>query len=141
MRKVEEIINDYVKTYENDELVVIESEQNGKITMFKNEEKRGLLRKEYIETLPENKRLAIFIHDTTCRIDHNDQCGWYYEFFEGSPVDNWEQDAHAEYLRKADVMLSESDFETIMNNIIKANQEKKDAEKNTASEVFFNTKK
>lgn len=75
------------------------------------------LRDEYIRTLPENKRLAIFLHGITCHMDHNEVCSWYYEFEDGI-IDQWNRDAHDEFLKKANELLLENDFETIKNNLI-----------------------
>lgn len=71
----------------------------------RNEEKRDELRKEYIQTLPRNKQLAIELHNKLCRGNHTDGCSFYYEIKDLD--DNWEGSAHKKYLKKADLLLKE----------------------------------
>lgn len=122
MRTADDIISEYkslstpnekyiLKTYQNEDGSTVD------VYVAENNDKREKLREEYVKTLPENKKLAIFLHDTTCNLDHNEVCSWMWELEDGI-VDQWDRFSHAEFLEKANVMLSESDFETIKNNLI-----------------------
>jgi hypothetical protein len=60
--------------------------------------------------LPEDKRLAIELHEQLCRWNHTDGCGWYYG------VDNWSEYAHSVYLEKARNIFAKTkmDFDSIV---------------------------
>lgn len=121
MRKLEEIIKDFKALEENDAPILLKSykDEFGGVTEeygWKNDEKRRRLNDEYIETLPENQRLAIFLHRKTCMMDHNAVCSWEYEF--KGYIDDWDGPRHAEFLQKANQMLSKSDYETIINELM-----------------------
>lgn len=54
--------------------------------------------------LSPTKELAIFLH-SSCRHNHTDGCGFYYEI--SNNEHNWSGYAHADYLRKAEKLISE----------------------------------
>lgn len=110
MRTYEDILADYLATKEGDELI----EKSHHIYGYRNEEKRDELRKEYIQTLPRNKQLAIELHNKLCRGNHTDGCSFYYEIKDLD--DNWEGSAHKKYLKKADLLLKEfpDDIEKVL---------------------------
>lgn len=80
------------------------------------EEKLAQLKSEQEEydLLSEDKKLAEFIHQQTCRFNHTDGCGWYYE--------SWRQPSststRAGYLKKATNILKITTFD-IACNVIK----------------------
>lgn len=45
------------------------------------------------------QRIAIRLHDTTCRWNHTDGCGWFYEFKDKQH--DWSGSSHKSYLEKA----------------------------------------
>ena len=101
MRTYEDIIAYFLATKEGDELI----KKSHNIYGYKNEEKRDELRKEYIQTLPKNKQLAIELHDKLCRSSHTDGCSFYYEI--DGLNDDWGRYVHSKYLQKADLLLKE----------------------------------
>lgn len=56
------------------------------------------------EGLPEVERLAEHIHQKTCRYEHTEACGWYYE------NNDWTKWTHARYLEKAKQVLEVADY-------------------------------
>lgn len=50
--------------------------------------------------LPEDKRLAIELHELLCRTDHTQGCEWFYN------QNDWTGYAHVRYLEKAQDVLS-----------------------------------
>ena len=64
--------------------------------------------KEYLESLPEDVRLAEILHSYKCGWNHTDGCGWYYS--------SWEKPCgiRNEYREKARRALKEFDFDTIL---------------------------
>lgn len=66
--------------------------------------KQKKLRKRYIECLPKNKQLAVFLHSKLCRhYLHTCNCTWDYEI--DGLDDDWSRSSHKEYLEKADKIL------------------------------------
>lgn len=114
MRTVGEIMTDYKKSRENDSMV--EFEHN--CFRFKNEPLRDALREEYIQTLPEDKQFAIWLHKTLCNQNHTDMCCFYYEITDF--VDNWGRSSHKRYLAMAQKIMSLTDDIELAKNIIKA---------------------
>src|SRR6478609_3883476 len=51
--------------------------------------------------LPEDKQLAIELHELLCHWNHTDGCGWYYE-------KDWVGYAHERYLEKARGVLADT---------------------------------
>ena len=99
MEKIKQLVLDYEKTRENDEIIHISERCYG----YKNEEKRREIRNKYIKLLPNDKQLAIFLHSKLCHCDHTDQCGFFYEI--NGLEDNWNGYGHKEYLEKAKKVL------------------------------------
>lgn len=66
-------------------------------------------------SLSEEKRFAIDLHEETCRGDHTERCGWFYE----SGPNVWENGTHKRYLKKAIEVLKVVDAETTM-KVLKA---------------------
>ena len=56
--------------------------------------------------LPENQRLATYLHAKLCRWNHVDGCGWDYGSWK------YPRTEQLEYLAKADEMLGKHDYET-----------------------------
>lgn len=84
MRTEQEIINEY------------------KEIVYRNQAKRDALKKEYFETLPENKQMAILLHQYLCKRNHIDietcyGCSWDCEIHHDIDHD-WDKPAHKEYL-------------------------------------------
>lgn len=79
------------------------------------EEKLARLKSEQEEydLLSEDKKLAELIHQQTCRYNHTDGCGWFYE--------NWKQSSgtRADYLKKAQNILKFTTYK-IACNVIKS---------------------
>lgn len=112
MRTVDEIKRDYESTKQNDTLI-----QTGeRCYEMKNAKSREALREEYIQTLPENKQLAIWLHSKLCHHNHTDGCGFFYEIHDLE--DNWEGYAHKEYLEKADDVLAVTKDINMIKNIV-----------------------
>lgn len=55
---------------------------------------------------PLNQRIAILLHDTQCRHNHTDACGWHYEKDRGD-VHVWTGNSHSNWLAKADAMIAQ----------------------------------
>lgn len=51
--------------------------------------------------LPEDKQLAIELHELLCHWNHTDGCGWFYE-------KDWTGYAHERYLVKARAVLADT---------------------------------
>ena len=49
-------------------------------------------------------RLARELHDLSCRHNHTDGCGWFYEIGQDQVAD-WTEFAHREYLKMAQTLL------------------------------------
>jgi len=81
--------------------------QNAKDELRKAQEKLAKLEqdKKKFEGLSDEQRLAELIHDSQCRWNHTDGCGWYYE--------SWDVPGYSkeEYLRKAKNILKEVPFD------------------------------
>lgn len=58
-----------------------------------------------------DKQLATELHSMLCTWNHTDGCGWYYEF--DNKKDNWTGHAHAEYLKKSQVLIHECNKEGV----------------------------
>ena len=71
-------------------------------------EELELLKKEKkaLEELPEDKQLAIALHDLLCHWNHTDGCSWFYEIQD--KVHQWggTGSAHNRYLNKARKIIS-----------------------------------
>lgn len=52
-------------------------------------------------------KLAILLHDMTCKWNHTDGCSWYYEMVKHSKGEehNWTGWAHDQFLRKARLII------------------------------------
>lgn len=61
--------------------------------------KRLSAEKNRLAALSPEAKLAEALHDTTCRWNHTDQCGWFYEIHDS--VVNWDGHSHSAYLTKA----------------------------------------
>lgn len=71
------------------------------------EKKQELLRKKSeLNKLTPAQRLANILHSKQCRWNHTDGCGWDYTSW-GSPCST-----RLEYLKKAQAILREVDFDT-----------------------------
>ena len=112
MDNIEKLKIDFAKTRENDEMVEIEPHFSG----WKNEPEREKIRKKYINLLPKNKRLAIYLHDKLCNCSHTDMCSWSYEIHELD--DDWNSYEHRKYLKKANNILEVCNDEILIMNII-----------------------
>ena len=57
------------------------------------------------DSLREDKKLADYIHSKTCKLAHEDYCGWFYE--------NWEKPGYSRqsYLEKAQKILKVTSFD------------------------------
>ena len=55
-----------------------------------------MISKKYFLKLASAQQLAIKLHDLTCKSNHTDGCGWYYEISKGSH--NWTGHTHQRYL-------------------------------------------
>ena len=103
MRTVEEIKKEYEATKVYDEFIEISKN----FMRFKNADKRKELREEYIETLPKNQQLAIWLHSEMCIQSHSCDCSFLYEI--NGLEDDWSGTIHKRYLRKADRALKVTD--------------------------------
>ena len=56
-----------------------------------------------LAALPTDRRLAAFLHNSLCTLNHTDGCEWFYESSDGR--DNWERAAHQRWLRRAKAAL------------------------------------
>ena len=81
--------------------------------LCKSYKKRKKLKKEYESLLPENKKMAILLHDNICRSRYTELCGWYCEMDEGI-IHDWTRYIHKDYLKKANkLILSGIDINTM----------------------------
>jgi hypothetical protein len=79
------------------------AEQNVKLEALKRaQEELALQAPEY--------QLAIRLHDSFCRWNHTDGCGWHYEITKG--VHDWNGHSHGSWLKKARRVLTDCDNET-----------------------------
>lgn len=101
VRTLEDVIKEYNEVSKDS--TMYSDPNNPDICRFKNHDKRNRLQKEYNLLLPENQKMAIFLHDMLCHKDHTDQCGWYYEI--DGIVHNWTRYNHKIYLEKADKLI------------------------------------
>lgn len=62
--------------------------------------------------LPEDQKLAEYLHSKQCRWDHTEGCSWFYEF-DNSEV-NWGGYAHSRYLTSARKALKSYDYSTVV---------------------------
>lgn len=80
--------------------------QNAKEEVRKAQEKLTRLEqdKRKFEGLSDEQRLAELIHDSQCRWNHTDGCGWFYE--------SWDKPGYSrnEYVEKARNVLKEVPF-------------------------------
>ena len=109
MRSLEEIKRDYEATNVGDEVVA--DPKFTRVYRMKNQGLRDKLQAEYEETLPEEERLAIYLHKRMCHLNHTDGCYFYYEVTEGF-IHDWKGNVHAEYLQKAQAILRLVDYNT-----------------------------
>ena len=75
MRRVEDILADYKEACKHDEMRVKPGYE--RVYEYANTDLREKLRQEYIETLPANKQLAIYMHNRLCHVNHTDMCSIY----------------------------------------------------------------
>lgn len=68
--------------------------------------------KERRSELPEDKKLAEYLHSKQCQWDHTEGCSWFYEF-DNSEV-NWGGYAHSRYLTSAREALKSYDYSTVV---------------------------
>lgn len=61
-------------------------------------------KKNMIQMLTPEQRVADYIHESMCHMNHIDCCSWHYEFKNG--IAQWEEHAHKIYLDKAIALLS-----------------------------------
>jgi hypothetical protein len=54
------------------------------------------------ESAPERK-LAILLHDKTCKWNHTDGCAWHYQIDKG--IHNWNSSEHQLYLTRARTVM------------------------------------
>lgn len=47
----------------------------------------------------ETQRLAVDLHEMSCRLNHDDMCGWFYEIDRG--FHDWGRFTHTQYLARA----------------------------------------
>lgn len=65
-----------------------------------------LKKKEELKKLTPGQQLADILHSKQCRWNHTDGCGWYYSSWDNTCA------TRMEYLRKANAILKEVDFDT-----------------------------
>lgn len=63
------------------------------------------------------QRLAVWLHDSQCHYNHTDQCGWGYEITGGNH--DWSRRTHADYLAKANTLLTFTNDIELIKNIIR----------------------
>lgn len=61
--------------------------------------------KELIDNMPEEKRLALLLHEKYCRTNHTDGCAWHYEVSRG--VHNWNGYTHERWCKYAIELLEQ----------------------------------
>lgn len=76
--------------------------------------KQKKLRKRYIECLPKNKQLAVFLHSKLCKL--RGYCTWDYEI--DGLDDDWSRSSHKGYLEKADKILEVTTDMNVIKKII-----------------------
>lgn len=59
--------------------------------------------KKAMSMLTPEQRIAVRLHDLTCRWNHTDGCGWFYEF--NNKQHDWNGSAHKAALEKARKLL------------------------------------
>lgn len=113
MRTQEEIKREYSELVTNKFIRL----SNGNLIRV-NEDKRTELKQEYEQTLSVDKRLAIYLHNSMCKLDHRCCCSFNHEI--NGLEHNWNGYAHAEYLLKAQQLLTISDDLEFIKRIITA---------------------
>lgn len=110
MKDLNKIVAEY-NELAKDSTMVRDPKFNG-VYIYKNQAKRDELAKQYNESLPENKRMAILLHKFLCNSNHTDQCPWSYEI---SGIEHdWTEFAHSRYLKMADKLLDKGvDIKTL----------------------------
>ena len=68
--------------------------------------------KEQYDSMGQDQLLAIELHDTMCRHNHTDGCGWFYEISSGQH--RWESREHTVWLQKATNLLRSYSMETVL---------------------------
>jgi hypothetical protein len=58
-----------------------------------------------LTNLPDNKKLAIDLHDSFCTCDHPDGCNWFWEMHSDTNIHDWEGQEHKTYLNKSNSLL------------------------------------
>jgi hypothetical protein len=53
-----------------------------------------------LEAMTPLEKLAVTIHETSCRWNHTDGCSWFYEI-KGDGIHDWAGSSHGFYLSKA----------------------------------------
>lgn len=64
--------------------------------------------------LSPEQRNAITLHDSVCRLDHSDQCGWMYEARQEVDDEVWNCPAHEDWLRRAEAVAKIIDIDTFV---------------------------
>lgn len=77
-----------------------------KIQLARDELEQLLRNKAILEEahkqLSPTQKLAIALHDATCRHNHTDYCGWFYEVDTTTQVHKWDRGStHDDWLTKA----------------------------------------
>ena len=109
--KVDDPFGDHLNTYFDYQEAVREAkavaeraaELEAKILKFQRESKESEY--ERIEKTDVG-RVATLLHKKICHSDHTEGCGWYYR-------KDWSDPQHAQYLAKAEFLLTYMDIESI----------------------------
>ena len=59
-------------------------------------------KRQELDALDPAKRMAIFLHEKFCRINHTDGCSWFYE----SGDTAWSGHAHSSWLKHAQEVMA-----------------------------------
>lgn len=74
------------------------------IDNHKNEIEKLQTEMNNIKSMNPTEQLAIFLHDSFCKDNHTDGCGWHYAARNGKH--DWSQSEHVRYLNKAKAMIA-----------------------------------
>lgn len=91
-----------IKTQEKTE--VVNNTKSRRIYKDKSPSSNNEIRRAYINSLPEDKQLAIFLHNSLCKMDHTEECPFFHEL--NGFVDDWGRSSHREYLEKSRRVLA-----------------------------------
>lgn len=78
---------------------------NSRIKALQKELEKLEEEKKALESLSDEQKLALKLHDIFCRHDHVEGCSWFYEIESG--IHKWERSEHLEWLRKAGIISNE----------------------------------